>query len=563
MSASLVASASHIGGRDENQDAAAVFADPATATVFAVVADGMGGHEEGALAARQVIATAEAAWSQRGELAGREFLAGFAEAAHQHILERAQEVGADARAVLAALWLGPREAVSIHAGDCRVLQFGETGLVKRTLDHSLVQLKVLKGILKESDMADDPGQSRLTTSVGGPEAPEFELTDWSLADGRHFVVCSDGFWSLLDPGQQAELFRAADLQSALDRAIAAGMESAAEDQDNTTAVLIHHAAQPPAAGAGTRRRQRTLALALFAFAAILAAVLIARRLEEPSIPADAAPAVEPHTGEGADLPDPPEEQVGSPEDPPESPPTETPSPPTDGLRPKQPPAPARAPDGEPDRPLPKRKAPPTTLNPEPGPPPASPEVPDSWLPMVDRIAPPVDQALEIEIDPERPTADALTAWLRERGWIPESGQLVEVEVADAPLELDLPEGGTLVRLRLIVNRRPVDVGEYLVVVVSGRMVRALGRQIPSIVLPERATLAPPQALHRAARGAGLPRAQWLDSPELWISLRADGRYTLAWRGRVLAPSDAPQDWLVDAHSGELLVRNGLRKETQP
>ena len=58
------ATASEIGGRSEQQDRVAVFACEDTDEVLAVLADGMGGHSGGAVAAQICIETARAAWER-------------------------------------------------------------------------------------------------------------------------------------------------------------------------------------------------------------------------------------------------------------------------------------------------------------------------------------------------------------------------------------------------------------------------------------------------------------------------------------------------------------------
>ena len=63
--------AQHIGDRKEQQDRVAIFAHPkAKGTLLAVLADGMGGHTGGALAAEQVVHTARQNFEANGPSAG-------------------------------------------------------------------------------------------------------------------------------------------------------------------------------------------------------------------------------------------------------------------------------------------------------------------------------------------------------------------------------------------------------------------------------------------------------------------------------------------------------------
>ena len=238
-----VAAITHIGGRSENQDAHRVFNDADTGEGLVVVADGLGGQGDGGgLAARTAIDSAAALWAGRRGRLPADLLESLVMQAHEDILHAA--AGADAQTTLAALYIGRRVIVSVHAGDSRVSQFARDGFVKRTLDHSMAQIQVLRGKLKESEMASSPSQSRLITSLGGPERPEYEISEWSIGEGERFVVCSDGFWEIFTPDEQAALLDAQELQSALDAALKAKLDTVADNHDNTTAVLLRVALPP-------------------------------------------------------------------------------------------------------------------------------------------------------------------------------------------------------------------------------------------------------------------------------------------------------------------------------
>ena len=238
-----VAAITHIGGRSENQDAHRVFNDADTGECLVVVADGLGGQGDGGgLAARTAIDSAAVLWAVRRGRPPEDLLEALVMQAHEDILHAA--AGADAQTTLAALYIDRHVIVSVHAGDSRVSQFARDGFVKRTLDHSMAQIQVLRGKLKESEMASSPSQSRLITSLGGPERPEYEISEWSIGEGERFVVCSDGFWEIFTPDEQAALLNARELQSALDAALKAKLDTVADNHDNTTAVLLRVALPP-------------------------------------------------------------------------------------------------------------------------------------------------------------------------------------------------------------------------------------------------------------------------------------------------------------------------------
>ena len=248
-----VAEFSHIGHRDENQDRCRVFTDPQSGVLLAVVADGMGGHAGGGLAAATVAQSAAEVWQSRaaGE-APSDFLQRLIRESHRAVNVAGQAQGITPRATVAALLIQLRGdapcCVSIHAGDCRITQYAAERAVTQSVDHSLAQLHVLRGKITQEQAATHPDQSRVLTSVGGEETPEAEITQWDLTQGGRFVVCSDGFWEIFKAEDVLRLFRVTrgetktGLQSpALLRATGDMFEQklkGLKKQDNTTAVLI-------------------------------------------------------------------------------------------------------------------------------------------------------------------------------------------------------------------------------------------------------------------------------------------------------------------------------------
>ena len=284
-----IASFSDIGGRKENQDRAISFYDGDTNEAFIVVADGMGGHRGGALAAEAIIKTAEQCWKERSSPVDTEsFLNNFVEKAHQEVNRAGEEEKLSPRSTLAALWLDNEKAISIHVGDSRIIQFNEQGFIQRSIDHSIVQLLVLQGKITEEEMATHPDQSKMTTSMGGDDKPEPEITHWSLEKGKQFIVCSDGFWEITSHEQMQSILAADNLEETLASNSRKNIGRAAEDHDNTTSIAVRpkkgHQKQvpppPPApaatpvkpAAASTNKKQRSLVVPI-TILVIIAAIL--------------------------------------------------------------------------------------------------------------------------------------------------------------------------------------------------------------------------------------------------------------------------------------------------
>ena len=227
---------SHVGQRDENQDRFAVLEPADGDSWLFVVADGLGGHSDGALAAQLVVDTAARMWPPR--LADPErILHGLVLECHAAVRRFGEERDLDTRATVAALLVSNTRVTSIHVGDSRVMQYSERSFVGRSSDHSVAQSLVSRAELSEKEMAGHPAQARLLSSVGGPPEPAAEVTGWDLAAGMRFVVCSDGFWSIFTHDEVLRALGSDDPGAAIGEQLESKLHDL-QDHDNCTAILI-------------------------------------------------------------------------------------------------------------------------------------------------------------------------------------------------------------------------------------------------------------------------------------------------------------------------------------
>ena len=262
---------SHIGQRDENQDRLTVLESPGDGPCLLVVADGLGGHAGGSLAAETVVATAEKCWRSRyPEQSPEGFLKLLLHECHNAVRRAGRKQALDPHSTIAALLLQDGQAVSIHAGDSRVMQYSEKAFVDRTLDHSVAQLHAMRGSITDDEIAQHPDQSKLFTQVGGPMPPEPEIKRWDLSEGRRFVLCSDGFWEIFRHDDIVELFASDDPEAELKRRFETKLKQL-KRHDNTTAIL----ADIPESSESCRRSRSAHPAVSIAVAALLMALHVA------------------------------------------------------------------------------------------------------------------------------------------------------------------------------------------------------------------------------------------------------------------------------------------------
>lgn len=237
----IIAHAEHIGGRREQQDRCLAKLSSDHRRCWLIVADGMGGHSGGAMAAQAVIDTGLQLWnaSDEGSLISEPagFLWQFFHTAQQNIVLIAQRQHLDPHSTCVAAFLTEQEAWFAHLGDSRLYHFRQQKFFHRTKDHSLVQMLVDLGKIKEEDMASHRDQNSLYQGLGGENKElELEIQHVHLQQGDSFLLCSDGFWGQVSIEQMEALFKNAnDLTHALNQAVIKAAQQGGVYSDNICA----------------------------------------------------------------------------------------------------------------------------------------------------------------------------------------------------------------------------------------------------------------------------------------------------------------------------------------
>jgi protein phosphatase len=210
-----------------------------------LVADGMGGHLAGELAARIVAERLPAklrslldqAATIPDEEAAQQVRQAVARLSRQIRTESQNQPGLDGMgSTLVLAWIRGSQALITHLGDSSAFLLRGGRLKRLTKDHTLVQLLVAEGRLDAKETADHPAASQLTRYVGmqGDALPDSRWLE--LQAGDRLLLCSDGLTGMLPNQQIAVLLSHADLSLACQYLLAAAI--AAGGRDNVTAVVI-------------------------------------------------------------------------------------------------------------------------------------------------------------------------------------------------------------------------------------------------------------------------------------------------------------------------------------
>lgn len=227
--------ASAIGGRAEQQDRVAVLPVPGCDdTHLVVLADGMGGRQQGAEAAQAVVDSARAAVGGfAGCSAPGSLLHDLCLAADEAIRALGRRSGSDPGSTCALLYLAGREAYWAHVGDSRLYHFDARRLLFRTADHSMDGLLDGQGDAGTGIRRD----GRLYMCLGGQNRLDPEIGSAAVGGDDWFLLCSDGLWGLFDDSDLRERLSRAPLQGSAERIAALASRRAGRASDNISLVL--------------------------------------------------------------------------------------------------------------------------------------------------------------------------------------------------------------------------------------------------------------------------------------------------------------------------------------
>ena len=233
---------SRIGVRRSNQDRVAHWRTPEALLI--AVADGLGGHLHGEVAASIAIELLGAAFQREAQPKLADpgaFLSRAMGAAHVAILREAERLRlADTpRTVLVACVVQGGHAHWTHVGDCRLYLIRQGRVLHRTRDHTVVQQLIDQGRIREEAIASHPERNRLLQCIGGYQAPRPEpAASLRLAKGDVLVLCSDGFWGPLTQRQMIHALLARPLEQAIPELVQLAEHRAGPGCDNVSVLAV-------------------------------------------------------------------------------------------------------------------------------------------------------------------------------------------------------------------------------------------------------------------------------------------------------------------------------------
>ncbi|TCJ11813.1 serine/threonine-protein phosphatase [Parasulfuritortus cantonensis] len=230
------------GGRKSNQDR--VGHAYTSEAICMALADGMGGHAHGEVAAQVLMDVVLGMFEKlaRPRLADvTEFLLDGVYAAHDTINTYASShrMADTPRTTCVVCVIQDGQAWWAHVGDSRLYHFGPNGLRARTRDHSAIQHLIDDGLASEDEITSHPDRNKLYNSVGGFMLPNIELSPGVLlGDGDVLLMASDGFWSQFKPDEMLTTLRVYPVRVAVNQLLEHAEFRAGDYGDNLSVVAL-------------------------------------------------------------------------------------------------------------------------------------------------------------------------------------------------------------------------------------------------------------------------------------------------------------------------------------
>jgi len=209
-----------------------------------VIADGMGGHLHGEVAAQiasQFIAEAFQRSAQPRLAGPLKFLLESITNAHHAIVDYAnvRSLLETPRTTCVACIVQDGLAHWAHVGDSRLYLIRNGRIEGQTKDHSRVQILVDAGRVREEAVAAHPDRNKIFNCLGQMGPPKVDLSRRiALRHGDVILMCTDGLWGPLTSRHICEELLRAEVMRAVPKLLDMAEVRAGREGDNASVVAM-------------------------------------------------------------------------------------------------------------------------------------------------------------------------------------------------------------------------------------------------------------------------------------------------------------------------------------
>lgn len=131
------------------------------------------------------------------------------------------------------------EKLSItQIGDSRAYKINNEGITRLTKDHSLVQMLLDEGRIKDIDISNHPQKNVITRALGTDSRVKIDLYNYDINPGDIFLVCTDGLYNMVNENKIYEIITQNDPPEAVRQLINLANENGGND--NITALIFKY-----------------------------------------------------------------------------------------------------------------------------------------------------------------------------------------------------------------------------------------------------------------------------------------------------------------------------------
>jgi PPM family protein phosphatase len=202
--------------------------------LFAILADGVGGHRAGEVAAEMTV---EHISRQVAESSGKKPLDTLKTA----IMETSEEIFLQAQtdpdrqgmgATCACAWVIRDRLYTAAVGDSRIYLLRGKTIRQLSIDHTWIQEALERGVLKPDEVRGHPNAHVIRRYLGSPTPPQVDFRlrldegesdrqaaenqGLALKEGDRLLLCSDGLTDLVDDSEILAAFQHKSLEDALE-----------------------------------------------------------------------------------------------------------------------------------------------------------------------------------------------------------------------------------------------------------------------------------------------------------------------------------------------------------
>ena len=229
------------------------------------IADGMGGHQDGVVAAELAITEITRRFQHEARNKLRkpsEFLVSAIQSAHRAIVSHAvaHNLLECPRTTIVACIIQNGAAYWAHAGDSRLYVIRNGQLVAATQDHSRVQMMIDSGEITPEMAARHPERNKIFSCLGGVVPPQIASSrEFPLQTGDSIVLSTDGFWAQIPANILGSMLKKQTLVELLPGLMNEAHRRARGESDNLSVVAMTWENQEDARFADTRNMEEDFA----------------------------------------------------------------------------------------------------------------------------------------------------------------------------------------------------------------------------------------------------------------------------------------------------------------